>query len=113
MKINYGGLVGVSIISVNLYLVFILQISRASLIYELTAVVLYALAVLVISTEEDFKRTGHYFRLLFGSHLAFVLLTCSLFLNIHNGFFSSLGIFVTAVLVGIVAPYLIIQDEKK
>ena len=111
MKINYGGLVGVPIISVNLYLVFILQISRASLIYELTAVVLYALANLVISTGDEVRRMGHYFRLSLGSHIAFILLTCGLLLNIHNGFFSSLAVFVTAVLVGIVTPYLIIQDE--
>ena len=117
MKINYGGLVSIPIIATNLYLFFILNLSRASLIYEFAALVIYAIAAFLVTTVEELKKElkkdGHYFRFLFGCHLAFILLTCGLLLDIHRGFFAPLGLFVSAVLVGFVIPYLIIQEESK
>ena len=123
MKINFHGLA--SIVGVIAMLIFSLIKGQASsLIYVILAVVLYIGTVFYITRQREEQADDHRLivskstqllqtRILYGAHIAIVLLVIGLLLPLNN-LLLELTYFVVAIIAAMIIPFIVItrSDAK-
>jgi hypothetical protein len=116
MGINLHGILGLAAIVAMLGICHYLE-WKVPWLYIVTAVVLYAVAVLLLSDAYEQKCRSYdpeeavdFLRLLLGSHLAFGLLALGVLLDL-SGFWTNTAIFITSVAIGITIPFLLIRKK--